>query len=87
MNELVYHSIIAPVGVTYGEGMLIADENTTIDEIIAFVFTNDVFWFFDGISYHIVVAFEDFPDGIDIMYFDNKGNLITHRFGGVEIGD
>lgn len=69
-------------GYTAGDGMAILDSDTTVDELISWVFSDKPLWFYDGIKYRLVIHFQAIEDGGIIYYFDDEGNIVNHQFGG-----
>jgi len=69
-------------GYTAGDGMAILDSDTTVDELISWVFSDKPLWFYDGIKYRLVIHFQALEDGGIIYYFDDEGNIVNHQFGG-----
>lgn len=83
MNEidsLTYKDFSA--GYTAGDGMAILDADTTVDELVNWVFSDKPLWFYDGIKYRLVIQFEDIENGGVIYYFDDVGIIVSHQFGG-----
>lgn len=83
MNEidsLTYKDFSA--GYTAGDGMAILDTDTTVDELVNWVFSDKPLWFYDGIKYRLVIHFEDVENGGVIYYFDDAGSIVSHQFGG-----
>ena len=83
MNDdtlLTYRDFSA--GYTAGDGMAILDADTTLDELINWVFSDKPLWFYDGIKYRLVIHFKDIENGGIIYYFDDNGQIISHKFGG-----
>ena len=69
-------------GYTAGDGMAILDSDTTVDELISWVFSDKPLWFYDGIKYRLVIHFQALEDGGIVYYFDDEGNIVNHQFGG-----
>lgn len=69
-------------GYTAGDGMAILDPDTTVDELVNWVFSDKPLWFYDGIKYRLVIQFEAIENGGIIYYFDDEGNIVNHQFGG-----
>lgn len=69
-------------GYTAGDGMTILDSDTTVDEVVNWVFSDKPLWFYDGKKYRIIIHFEAIENGGLVYYFDDSGNITNHRFGG-----
>lgn len=69
-------------GYTAGDGMAILDANTTVEELVNWVFSDKPLWFYDEIKYRLVIQFEAIENGGIIYYFDDEGNIVNHQFGG-----
>ena len=82
MNELTFHNFNAAADGTGGDMMLILTETSTIDEIIKYILSNKVIWFYDGQKYRTIIHFEDIENGAIIYYFNDSGEIISHQFGG-----
>lgn len=82
VNNLTYVDFSA--GYTAGDGMTILDSDTTVDELISWVFSDKPLWFYDGIKYRLIIHFESIENGGVIYYFDDKGNIVNRQFGGDE---
>ena len=81
-NNLTYADFSA--GYTAGDGMAILDSDTTVDELISWVFSDKPLWLYDGTKYRLVIHFEAIENGGVIYYFDDDGNIMSHQFGGGE---
>lgn len=80
--NLTYEDFSA--GYTAGDGMSILDADTTVEELINWVFSDKPLWFYDGVRYRIVIHFEAIENGGVIYYFDDSGNIVSRQFGGDE---
>ncbi len=83
MNEidlLTYADFSA--GYTAGDGMAILDPNTTVEDLVSWVFSDKPLWFYDTIKYRLVIRFEAIENGGIIYYFDDNGKIVSHQFGG-----
>lgn len=69
-------------GYTAGAGMAILDADTTVEELVNWVFSDKPLWFYDGVKYRLVIQFEAIENGGIIYYFDDEGNIVNHQFGG-----
>ena len=69
-------------GQVAGDGMTIIDEQTTLEDIINWVFSGKSLWFYDGQKYRAIIHFEDIENGAIIHYFNDSGEIISHQFGG-----
>lgn len=69
-------------GYTAGDGMAILDVDTTVDELVGWVFSDKPLWFYDRIKYRLIIHFEAIENGGIIYYFDDDGNIVSHQFGG-----
>lgn len=78
--ELTFRDFSA--GYTAGDGMAILDQNTSVDELVDWVFSDKPLWFFDENKYRLVIQFEAIENGGIIYYFDDNGVIISHQFGG-----
>ena len=52
MNELIYHTITPAAQEVGGDYMLILTADSTIDEIVQYILSSKVIWFYDGALYH-----------------------------------
>ena len=83
MNEninLTYDDFSA--GQVAGDGMTIITTDTTVDELISWVFTAKALWFYDNIRYRVVIFLEEIENGMIIYYFNDSGEIVSHQFGG-----
>lgn len=80
METMTYKDFSA--GYTAGDGMAILDANTTVEELVNWVFSDKPLWFYDEIKYRLVIQFEAIENGGIIYYFDDEGNIVNHQFGG-----
>lgn len=48
MNELIYHTITPAAQEVGGDYMLILTADSTIDEIVQYILSSKVIWFYDG---------------------------------------
>lgn len=78
--NLTYRDFSA--GYTAGDGMAILDVDTTVDELVSWVFSDKPLWFYDRVKYRLVIHFEAIENGGIIYYFDDSGNIVSHQFGG-----
>ena len=62
--------------------MTIIDEQTTLEDIMNWVFSGKSLWFYDGQKYRAIIHFEDIENGAIIYYFNDSGEIISHQFGG-----
>lgn len=69
-------------GYTAGDGMTIITPDTTVNELINWVFSGKSLWFYDGVKYRVVIHFEDIENGGIVYFFDDNGTIINHQFGG-----
>lgn len=81
MNELTFHNFNAAADGTGGDMMLVLTETSTIDEIIKYILSNKVIWFYDGEKYHQVMAFKDEPNALIVYFFNDDGVPTSHRLG------
>lgn len=65
-----------------GDGMTIITSDTTVDELIAWVFTARALWFYDGIRYRVILYVEEIENGMVVYFFNDNGQIISHQFGG-----
>lgn len=82
MNELIYHTFNASAGAVGGDFMLILTDSSTIDEIVSYILSNKVIWFFHEGMYRQVIAFEDEENALTIYFFANDGTVKSYMFGG-----
>ena len=83
MNEIsnvTYNDFSA--GQVAGDGMTIITTDTTVDELISWVFTEKALWFYDNIRYRVVIFIEEIENGMIIYYFNDSGEIVSHQFGG-----
>mgnify|MGYP006956015983 FL=1 len=80
IDVLTYRDFSA--GYTAGDGMAILDSDTTVDELVNWVFSDKPLWFYDRVKYRLIIQFETIENGGIIYYFDNEGNIVSHQFGG-----
>ena len=78
--NLTYNDFSA--GYTAGDGMTIIDKQTTLEDIMNWVFTGKSLWFYDGQKYRTIIHFEDIENGAIIYCFNDSGEIISHQFGG-----
>lgn len=78
--NLTYRDFSA--GYTAGDGMAILDVDTTVDELVNWVFSDKPLWFYDGVKYRLIIHFEAIENGGIIYYFDDNGDIVSHQFGG-----
>ena len=78
--NLTYNDFSA--GQVAGDGMTIIDKQTTLEDIINWVFSGKSLWFYDGQKYRAIIHFEDIENGAIIYYFNDSGEIISHQFGG-----
>ena len=69
-------------GQVAGDGMTIITTDTTVDELISWVFTAKALWFYDNIRYRVVIFLEEIENGMIIYYFNDSGEIVSHQFGG-----
>lgn len=69
-------------GYTAGDGMVIITTDTTVNELISWVFTAKALWFYDNIRYRVVIYFEEIENGMIVYYFNDSGEIVSHQFGG-----
>lgn len=63
-------------------GIQILDKRTTIDDIIGFILNDAPMWYYDGVVYHLVVAFEDGVNSLTIHFSNSDGSVSTVTYGG-----
>ena len=80
ISNLDYNDFSA--GQVAGDGMTIITTDTTVDELISWVFTAKALWFYDGNKYRIVVHFEALENSVVLYFFDDYGMISTQRYGG-----
>lgn len=80
INNITYNDFSA--GQVAGDGMTIITANTTVDELISWVFTAKALWFYDNIRYRVVIFLEEIENGMIIYYFNDSGEIVSHQFGG-----
>jgi hypothetical protein len=78
-NELTYHHLSTAQIV---DGIQILDERTTIDEIIGFILNDAPMWYYDGVVYHLVIAFKDRVNSLTIYFSNSDGSVSTVTYGG-----
>ena len=61
--------------------MLVLTETSTMDEIIQYILSNKIIWFYDGDKYRQVMALKDEPNALTIYFFNDDGDPTSHRFG------
>lgn len=81
MNELIYHTITQSAQEVGGDRMLVLTANSTIDEIVQYILSNKVIWFYDGLWYHQVFAFEDTENAMIVHYYMADGSVASYRVG------
>lgn len=69
-------------GQVAGDGMTIITTNTTVDELISWVFNAKALWFYDNIRYRVVIFLEEIENGMIVYYFNDSGEIVSHQFGG-----
>lgn len=69
-------------GQVAGDGMTIITTDTTVDELISWVFTAKALWFYDNIRYRVVIFLEEIENGMIVYYFNDSGEIVSHQFGG-----
>ena len=72
MNELIYHTITPAAQEVGGDYMLILTADSTIDEIVQYILSSKVIWFYDGALYHQVFAFEDMENHDRVLLQDGR---------------
>ena len=80
METMTYNDFSA--GKVAGYGMTIITTDTTVDELISWVFTEKALWFYDNIRYRVVIFIEEIENGMIIYYFNDSGEIVSHQFGG-----
>lgn len=80
ISNLDYNDFSA--GQVAGDGMTIITTDTTVDELISWVFTAKALWFYDNIRYRVVIFIEEIENGMIIYYFNDSGEIVSHQFGG-----
>lgn len=80
INNITYNDFSA--GKVAGDGMTIITTDTTVDELISWVFTEKALWFYDNIRYRVVIFIEEIENGMIIYYFNDSGEIVSHQFGG-----
>ena len=80
INNITYNDFSA--GQVAGDGMTIITTDTTIEELISWVFTAKALWFYDNIRYRVVIFLEEIENGMIIYYFNDSGKIVSHKFGG-----
>ena len=78
--NLTYEDFSA--GQVAGDGMTIITANTTVDELISWVFNAKALWFYDNIRYRVVIFLEEIENGMIVYYFNDSGEIVSHQFGG-----
>lgn len=81
MNELIYHTITPTAQEVGGDYMLILTANSTIEEIVQYILSSKVIWFYDGKLYHQVFAFEDVENAMIVYYYTTEGAVTSYRVG------
>ena len=81
MNELIYHTITSTAQEVGGDYMLILTADSTIDDIVQYILSSKVIWFYDGALYHQVFAFEDVETAMIVYYYRTDGSVASHRVG------
>lgn len=81
MNELIYHTITLAAQEVGGDYMLILTPESTIDEIVQYILSSKVIWFYDGTLYHQVFAFEDVENAMIVYYYRADGSAVSYRVG------
>lgn len=80
INNINYNDFLA--GKVAGDGMTIITTNTTVDELIGWVFNAKALWFYDNIRYRVVILLEEIENGMIVYYFNDSGEIVSHQFGG-----
>lgn len=80
ISNLDYNDFSA--GQVAGDGMTIITTDTTVDELISWVFTTKALWFYDNIRYRVVIFLEEIENGMIVYYFNDSGEIVSHQFGG-----
>ena len=78
--NLTYNDFSA--GQVAGDGMTIITTDTTVDELISWVFNAKALWFYDNIRYRVVIFLEEIENGMIVYYFNDSGEIVSHQFGG-----
>lgn len=78
--NLTYRDFSA--GYTAGDGMAILDVNTTVDELVSWVFSDKPLWFYDGQKYRLIIHFRAIENGGIVYYFSDDGSIVNYQFGG-----
>lgn len=81
MNELFYHTITQSAQEVGGDYMLILTSESTIDEIVQYILSNKVIWFYDGTLYHQVIAFKDEENAMTVYFYADDGAIASYRVG------
>lgn len=81
MNEFIFHNFNASADLVGGDMMFILTEDSTIDEIVNYILSNKIIWFYDGEKYRQVMAFKDEPNALIIYFFNDDGEPTSRRFG------
>ena len=81
MNELIYHTITPTAQEVGGDYMLILTADSTIQEIVQYILSSKVIWFYDGMLYHQVFAFEDTENAMIVHYYTSDGIEASCRVG------
>ena len=80
INNITYNDFSA--GQVAGDGMTIITTNTTVDELISWVFNAKALWFYDNMRYRVVIFIEEIENGMIVYYFNDSGEIVSHQFGG-----
>lgn len=80
ISNLDYNDFSA--GKVAGDGMTIITTDTTVDELISWVFTEKALWFYDNIRYRVVIFLEEIENGMIVYYFNDSGEIVSYQFGG-----
>ena len=80
ISNLDYNDFSA--GQVAGDGMTIITTDTTVDELISWVFTAKALLFYDNIRYRVVIFLEEIENGMIVYYFNDSGEIVSHQFGG-----
>ena len=81
MNELVFHNFTPTAQKVGGNKMIILSKSSSVNSLVENIQADKIMWFYDGIIYHQVFAFEDSESGITIYFFNNDGVVASHHFG------
>ena len=81
MNELIYHTITQSAQEVGGDYMLILTADSTIDEIVQYILSSKVIWFYDGAQYHQVFAFKDTENAMIVYYYATERSVASYRVG------